>query len=236
MTPRLCLASACSILAALGAVSPAPAQECVGLPGGQGLLTVGFEATDGATGQGIGFAFQTRRAAVLLQHRSLADVSLSDERNTSAIQGSVEIPDIRLPVCVAVGAEWTAYDNSFYESTTRTPAEPGYRIERYRIGGPYERLRLPVGISVGREYRIGRRLALVPFLQPAVVFDRESYRPAGGARETRSGWGWGASGGVTVAFDWLVLRAGATHVSTRDRTLSSQANDPVVSLHAGVRF
>ncbi len=226
----------CSALAVLGSVSPAPAQECVGLPSGRGLLSVGFEGTDGATGRGLAFAYQTPSAAVLLEHRSLDDISLADERTTSGVQASVKVPVVRFPVCVTAGAQITAYDNSFHESTSWSGTDPGYRVERHRIGGPYRALRVPVGVSVGREFRIGDRLSLVPFVQPAVVFDRESYRPEGGPRETRSDWGWGASGGVTAAFEWLVLRSAVTHAATHEYALSSQHNWPVVSLHAGVRF
>lgn len=233
---RPCLfAALCSATALLAAVHSAAAQECVGLPSGRGLLSVGFEGTDGATGHGASFAYQTRGAAVLLERRSLDDISLADNRITSGVQASVRIPTVALPLCVAAGAQWTAYDNSFHESTSVGP-DPNYRLERHRIGGQYRARRVPLGVGVGREFRIGEQLALVPFLQPAIVYDRESLEPHNGPRETRSDWGWGISGGVTAAFDWLVLRSVVTHAATNEYALSSQHNWPVVSLHAGVRF
>ena len=237
MNPRFRLLSAfCSLFALLGLVRPAAAQECVGLPSGRGLLSVGFEGTDGATGHGLSFAYQTPNAAVVLQRRSLDDISLVDDPTTSEIQASVKLPAVGLPVCVAAGAQWLAYDSDWHESTSWTGMEPGYRTERHRIGGPYRRLRIPVGISVGREFRIGEHLSLVPFIHPAVVFDRESYVPETGPEQTRGEWGLGASGGVTAAMGWLVLRSTITHAATHEYALSSQHNFPTVSLHAGVRF
>lgn len=225
-----------SVLALAGAARPAHAQACVGLPGGRGVLSVGFEGTDGATGLGLGFAYQTGDAAVMLQHRSLDDFTVVAPLRTTEMQASARLPVARLPVCVAAGVQATGYDNRQHESTSWTGADPGYVIERHRIGGPYRRLRVPVGVSIGREFRVGHRVSVVPFIQPAVVLERESYRPEGGAPQTRSALGLGASGGVTAAFDWLVVRSTLTHTATHEYALSQKHNFPVFSVHAGVRF
>ncbi len=68
------------------------------------------------------------------------------------------------------------------------------------------------------------------------MYETESYRPESGAQRARDSWGWGASGGVSVAAGWLVVRSTLTHAATRDRALSMQGNDPTFSVHAGVRF
>ena len=226
----------CFALALLGVARPASTQECVGLPSGRGLLSVGFEGTDGATGRGLHFAYRGPSAAVLLQHRSLDGFALVDDLRTTEAQASVKIPALRLPVCVTAGAQWTAYRSDRHESTTWVGTDPHYRTERHRIGGPYRRLRVPVGIAVGREFRVGDRLSVVPFVQPAVVFERELYEPENGQAEKRSTLGLGASGGVTAAFEWLVLRSALTHTATHEYSLSSQHNFPTLSVHAGVRF
>ena len=224
------------VLALAGWARPALAQECVGLPGGRGMLSVGFEGTDGATGQGLSFAYRTPGAAVLLQHRSLEGFTLVDDLRTSEAQASVRLPAVRLPVCLTAGAQWTAYDNDRRESESWSRADPGHVTLRHRVGGPYRRLRVPVGVSLGREFRIGERLSLVPFVQPAVVFEREAYDPEVAPEQTRSDWGLGASGGVTAAYGWLVVRSTLTHTATHEYALSSQHNFPAFSLQAGVRF
>lgn len=238
MTPRLGLLSASCFLALtlFGVARPASAQECVGLPSGRGLLSVGFEGTDGATGRGLNFAYRGPSAAVLLQHRSFDGFTLVDDLSTTEAQASAKIPALRLPICLTTGAQWTAYQSDRHESTTWLGTDPGYRTERHRIGGPYRRLRVPVGVAFGREFRVGDRLTLVPYVQPAVVFERESYEPENGPAESRSALGWGASGGVTAAFEWFVLRSALTHTATHGYSLSSQHNFPTLSVHAGVRF
>lgn len=230
------LSASFSVLALSGMVRPVHAQECVGLPGGRGILSVGLEGTDGATGSGVAFAYQTPRASVQLQHRALDDFTVVDDLRTTDVQASVRLPGVRLPVCVTAGVQRTAYDDTRHESTEWTGQEPGHLVERHRIGGPYRRQRVPVGVSMGREFRVGRRVSLVPFIAPAVVFERETYRPETGPAQTRSTWGLGASGGVAASLDWLVLRASLSHTSTHEYALSSKHNHPTIALHAGVRF
>lgn len=231
------LPACCAVLAGLGLVRPAAAQECVGLPSGRGVLSVGFEGTDGATGQGLSFAYQTRNAALMLQHRSLDVLSLVDEMSTSEGQVSLRLPSgPRLPVCATVGLQTTAYRNDYTESTSWTSGDPDHEIQRNRIGGPYSGLRVPLGVSMGREFRVSDRMAVVPFLQPTVVFQGEHYQPQRGPEETRNNWGLGLSGGVTAAFDWLVLRSTVTHTTRPGNSLSTLNDWPTVSLHAGVRF
>ena len=225
----------CAVLTLVGSASAAAAQECVGLPAGRGILSVGFEGTDGAIGEGAAFAYQARGGAVLLQRRSLDDSSLTDERRSTEAQVSLTLPRVRLPLCLVAGVQSTSYDNAFHESTS-WGTEPNYRIERHRIGGPYERVRVPVGISLGREFRVRERVSFVPFIHPAIVFDRERYEPENGAKQVRSAWGLGGSGGVTAAVDWLILRSSVSHAGTHEYGLSQQHNWPVVSVHAGVRF
>lgn len=222
-------------LALLAAASSALAQACVGLPSGRGLLAVGFEGTDGATGEGLTFAYQAPRVSVLLQRRSLDGFTLVDDLRTSEVQVSTPLP--ALPVCLVAGARWTAYDNDRHEGQSWSAADPRYRTERYRMGGPYRRMRVPVGVGLGREFRLGEGVSLVPFIQPALVWEHERYAPEqDGPEQTRSAWGLGGSGGVTAAFGWLVVRTAVTHAATHDRALSSQNNWPELSAQVGVRF
>lgn len=230
------LSASASVLALLGVALPAAAQECVGLPSGRGILSLGFEGTDGASGPGVSFAYQTPGASLQLQHRSLDAFAQEDDLTTSEAQGAVRLPRLRLPLCVTAGAQWTAYDYSRHESTEWSQTDPDYRIERHRIGGGYQRLRVPVGLSLGRELHVGRGVSLVPYLQPTVVLEHERLTPAGDAPQTRLGLGWGVNGGLAVAKDWFVMRANLTHTDTHDYALSPRSNFAGLSLHFGVRF
>ena len=237
MKPLLRLISASvSVLALTAVARPAQAQECVGRPSGRGVLSLGVEGTDGASGPGVSFAYQTPSSSLQLQHRSLDAFAQDDEISTYEAQAAVRLGRLRLPVCVTAGLQWTDYDYTWHEGSEWTQTDPEYRIERHRIGGGYQRLRVPVGISLGREFHLGRGVSLVPYVQPTVVFERERLTPAGDAPQKRLGLGLGLNAGLAVAKDWFVLRANLTHTDTYDRALSSRNNFPGVSVHAGVRF
>lgn len=233
---RLVSASA-SVLALLGAARPAAAQECVGLPSGRGVLSLGVEGTDGASGQGVAFAYQTPNASLQLQHRSLDAFAQDDEISTSEVQAAVRLRRARLPICITAGAQWTDYEYSEHAGSGYSQTEPGVRTDSYRVIGGYQRLRVPVGVSVGREFDLGRGWSVVPYLQGTVVWERERMAFASGfPPQKRLGLGWGVNGGLAVAKDWLVVRASLTHTETFERALSSRNNFPGVSLHLGVRF
>jgi hypothetical protein len=233
MKPCLRLFST-SVLAVFAAVGGAHAQECVGLPAGRGMLSLGFEGTDGASGPGVAFAYQTPRTSLQLQHRSLDAFAQQDEISESEVQGAVRLGRLRLPLCITAGAQWTDYEYS--EHAGSRSGTDGVFTDSYRIIGGYQRLRVPVGISLGRELQVGRGVSLVPYLQPTVVWERERMTPAGDPPQTRMGLGLGLNAGMAVAKDWFVVRANLTHTNTYDRALSSRPNWPGLSVHAGVRF
>jgi hypothetical protein len=180
-------------LSLLSHASAAYAQECVGLPAGaRGVLTYGFEGTDGATGEGLSFAYQTSGSSVLLRHRALDGFTLVDELRTTELQASVRLP--ALPVCLVIRGEWTAYDNDRLESESWNAEDPGYKTERHRTGGPYRRLRIPVGVGMGGEFRLTDRLSIAPFAAPAVVYEREMYTPESGWGNAEPLWAWRHAG------------------------------------------
>ncbi|HEX6368171.1 MAG TPA: hypothetical protein VF006_04525 [Longimicrobium sp.] len=230
---RLLYASA-SVLALLALAGPAHAQECVGLPSGRGILSLGVEGTDGATGRGAAFAYQTPGASLQLQHRSLDAFAQQDEISETEVQGTVRVGRFRLPLCITAGVQLTDYEYS--EHAGSGTGSDGIYTDSYHIIGGYQRVRVPVGISVGREFNVGRGVSLVPYLQPTLVWERERLTPAGDAPQTRMGLGWGVNGGLAIAKDWFVLRANLSHTSTYDRALSSRNNSPGLSVHMGVRF
>lgn len=228
---RALLALALCLVAA-----PTAAQQCAGIPsGGHGFLTYGFEGTDGATGDGISFAYRTSHGALLVQRRSLDGFTLVDDLGSVEAQTSFRVPTARLPLCLVAGVNWTAYDNEREESRSWTAGDPGYVIERHRIGGPYHRLQIPVGVGIGEEFQLGA-VSLTPFFAPALVYETETYRPEDAAEQERRDWGWGAKGGVAATVGWLVVRTTVSHTATHEYALSSQHNFPMLSLHVGVGF
>lgn len=234
MKTSLRLMSASLSVLALAVAAPAHAQECVGLPGGRGMLSFGLEGTDGASGPGVSFAYQTPGASVQLQHRQLDAFAQDDEISSSEVLAAIRLPRSRLPLCVTAGAEWTDYEYSQHEgSWTNTD---GVHTDSYRVIGGYQRMRVPVGISLGREFNLGRGVSLVPYLQPTLVWEHERFTPAGQPAQTRTGLGWGVNAGLAVAKDWFVVRANLTHTNTFDRALTSRNNFPGLSVHFGVRF
>lgn len=235
MKPNLRLLSAsASVLALLAMAGPAHAQECVGLPSGRGILSLGVEGTDGATGRGAAFAYQTPGASLQVQHRSLDAFAQQDEISETEVQGAVRVGRFRLPLCITAGVQLTDYEYSEHAGSGSGP--DGVYTDSYRIIGGYQRVRVPVGISLGREFNVGRGVSVVPYLQPTVVWESERMTPAGNPAQTRMGLGWGVNTGVAVAKDWLVVRANLSHTNTFERALSSRNNFAGVSLHIGVRF
>lgn len=237
MTSYLSVGRFLAALAVLIVPSVASAQECVGLPGGgRGVLTYGFEGTDGATGQGLGFAFQTQRAAIILQHRWLDDVSLLDTRRTTDVQVSMRPSSLRMPVCVTGGLQWTSYDSDRVVSQRWNSDDPAYSTMQLRVGGPYQRARIPVGLAFGREFELGGSVSVTPFLAPGLVYEHETYRPETGSKQVRRTLGWRADGGITGRIGWLVFRSIVRQTRTQDYTLSSQHNFMELTVQAGVRF
>lgn len=234
MKPCLRQFSAPLVVMALFAAAPAHAQECVGMPGGRGMLSLGLDGTDGASGPGVAFAYQTPGASVQLQHRSLDAFAQQDEINETEVQAAIRLGRFRLPLCITAGAQLTDYEYS--EHAGSWAGADGIYTDSYRIIGGYQRVRVPVGISLGREFNVGRGVSLVPYLQPTVVWERERMTPAGSAAQTRTGLGWGVNTGIAVAKDWLVVRANLSHTNTFERALSSRNNWPGASVHLGVRF
>lgn len=211
----------------------ASAQQCLGFPtGSRGFLTFGFEGTDGATGEGLGFGYQTSGVGILLQGQSLDDFTVIDELET--IEARVSYRPVKtLPICVLAGIAKTAYHSE--QELSRSGREPGYVDERHIIGGPYRRLRVPVGIGIGREFFVGP-ITLVPYFTPALVYESETHILPNAPGENRHAWGVSGNAGITLVAGWMVVRSSLSHAVTHEYALSSKHNFPLFTLHAGVRF
>ncbi len=224
------------VLSTLGTLGTAAAQECVGIPDGRGLLVVGFEGRDGASGESLTFGYNFEAASILVQYRALDAFGFADDIRTSGAQLSLDLGTESLPFCITGGAEWMKFRDDWTESIRWEGTNPIHIIERRRIGAEYQRLRLPMGLALGRDFGIGLGLSLAPFVHPAVVFEHESYDAFDAEKETRSSLDLKTSGGLAISYRWLVIRSVLTHTFNDENSLSSLNNSPTISLQAGVRF
>lgn len=225
------LSGLCTLVA-----TAAGAQECLGLANdGRGIMTYGLEGTDAAVGTGLGFGLVFEKSATLARLQSLDHVTVVDPLQTYEVQSSLELPIRGASVCLVPGFGRTRYDNSRLESQSWSIEDPGYVTERHVIGGSYRRVRLPLGVGVGREFSFGKA-GVIPFLQSAAVYESEKYRPENRPEQTRSGWVPSVTGGLSLTYDWLILRSTLSRTGLEESTLSGEPNWLVISVHAGVRF
>lgn len=217
--------------------APVAAQQCVGLPAaGRALATYGFEGTDGATGESFGLALLQGRTTLLLQRRRLEMFMLAGDVTATEGQISTRLGDG--PLCAVLGLSRTAYDVDWVESTQFVTERGGtrYEIDRRRVEGPYQRIRLPVGIAVGRQFAPTRWLAVSSFVNPALVMDWERFDRVNAPAEMRTAVGLAGSAGVTLGVSRVVLRSTVSHAFTTDELLSGQTNGPALSVQLGLLF
>lgn len=215
---------------------PLGAQDCIGLSRqGNGMLTYGFQGTDGATGYGLDFAFHAFGASVQIQRRSLEAFTVVDRIDTYGAQVAIPIATGGLAACVVAGMETTSYDNERLVSRSWSSDFPTRIVEEHRIGGPYRRVRVPIGLAFGREFHPLDRLSIVPYLIPAIVLQQERLEPEGEQEREREAFTYGLSGGVAFVLDWFVLRSSIAHTMGPD-ALSGRNNFPSLSIHLGVSY
>jgi hypothetical protein len=214
--------------------APAAAQECVGLSREtKGYFSYGFEGTDGATGQGFALGLRVGSSSVHLQRRSLEPVSLIDDMQT--VQGVVAVPlKTSLPLCVTGGLTWTGYDDD--RANVFGQDEEGNAIQRATAAGPYLRLQTPAGVSLGRELRVSRKIAVGGFVNPSLVYEYERYESFNGNTMKRHGVGLGITTGVSASYGRFMLRSILSSLSSHNYTLNGYNNFPVLSVQLGVRF
>ena len=214
--------------------APAAAQECVGLaPDAKGYIAYGLEGTDGASGDGFSVGVRVRGVGLHLQRRTLEPVNLVDDMQT--VQAMVAVPlKTRLPLCVTAGFGWTGYDDDRVDIFGNDA--DGNLIERGTAAGPYLRLQTPVGVSLGRELRIGKKLGLGGFVNPALVYEYEKYESFDATTVKRDGLGLGITTGGSASYGRVMLRATLASLSSHNYTLNGYNNFPFFSAQLGVRF
>lgn len=211
------------------------AQTCSGLPWGRGLLAIGFQGTDGATGRGGSFAYQGAEGSARIDFSSLDTFALIDRQETFSVTLTRALPQVRLPLCLSVGVERTGYRADRTESISQSADNPDLLIERQRLIGAYRRWRLPVTLDLGHQLTFARTIELVPSLRAGVAYEAEHLRSIGGP-VSRDAVGPVLGASLTAAWDWFVIRADVDHTWTRDSTLSRFNNFPILAAQLGVRF
>lgn len=212
----------------------ASAQECVGLtPDTKGYFAYGLEGTDGASGDGFSLGVRLGRLGLHLQSRTLEPVSLVDDMET--VQGMVAVPlRTRLALCPTAGFGWTGYDDDRVDVFGNDAQ--GNAIQRGAAAGPYLRLQVPAGVSLGRVLRVGRKLALGGFVNPALVYEYERYESFDASTVTRDGLGLGITTGGSVSYGRVLLRSTLSSLSSHNYTLNGYNNFPFLSVQLGVKF
>jgi hypothetical protein len=218
-------------------VAALAAQECVGLPKGQGVLAVGPTGTDGASGTGLAFGYQGASRSVQLAYQSLGVFAYANPQKTRSAQANFKLKGLR--GCITAGVKWQAWDTERADWSGWSDDDPTVIVERHTIGGNYDRLRFPVGVSFGRTMSL-KRLSLVPYANPFVVFELEDFQsnmPNDDApSQSRSSVGGGLELGMAMRAGWFVARPMISVTNTRDRALSGKRNFADIALHFGVVF
>jgi hypothetical protein len=214
------------------------AQECVGIPkGGKGFLALGPSGTDGASGTGISFAFHGANRSILTSYQSLGVFAYANQQKTRALQANFRVK--ALHGCVTTAAKWQAWDTERDDNASWSIDDPDVIIERHTIGGNYDRLRIPVGLSFGRTIS-WKSISVTPYANPFVAFENEQLKThqTDTPPEThiRSAFGGGLEFGFGLRAGWFTTRSLVNVTNTRDRALSGKKNWADLAMHFGVVF
>lgn len=224
------------IIALFASAGPAMAQECLGLSStSRGYFSYGFEGTDGATGEGFTLGVRLGQGAVQLQRRTLEPASVVDDIESLNAQIAWPITK-KLPLCVVTGLAWTGYDTDRINMWSTDGN--GNVVQSGTEGGPYLQLRVPLGVSIGKELKLSKRFSVGGFLNNSLLYDYERFDSVSQDRElTRNGFGVAATAGLSLNYSRIMLRPTFTHFSTLNGRSFDEYNDfPFLSIQLGVRF
>lgn len=234
MTRTFAASLALALLLAIPAA--ASAQRCLGLPGDDGSFTYGFEGTDGAEGEGFALSVRKGALAAGIARSSLEMFTFAEPARTWELRGSVALKEGGIDVCAVTGARTTGYLVDRHFSTRRDP-DTGHDLEEHRVEGEYARLRVPLGLGFGGEFRVRDGLGVIPFLTTDLLYQQERLESSSEqTRRTRSNVTVGGSAGLTLRAHRFLLRTVVHHVLAPDETLSGRTTFPGISAHLGISF
>ena len=230
---RLNISSA--LVLVVGVTTTAAAQECVGIPQDtRGYFSYGMEGTDGATGEGFTVGVRLGQGLLQVQRGTLEPVTVVDDIESLHLQGAYPISK-KLPVCLTAGFGWTGYDTDRINGWS-TDGQ-GNITHDGTAGGPYLRLRMPVGISLGKEFKVSENTSAVGFVSNSLLYDFERYERPSFGREQRHAFGVAAAVGVTLNYRRIMLRSSLSNFTTLNGNSVDQYNDfPFMSLQLGIKF
>ena len=172
----------------------------------------------------------------MVEHQSLNVFAFANPQKSTSAKTSFRVNAIR--GCVVAGASWMSWDTEGDEWRGWDSSDPDVITERHSIGGAYTRLRVPLGLSFGRSFNV-KKVSFTPFVNPFVVYERETFAPNtfnGTTTSSRTSYGGGLATGFTMRAGWFVMRPTITVTNTRDRALSGKRNWADPALHFGVVF
>jgi hypothetical protein len=226
-----------SVSMVFGVAMSAAAQECVGIsPGSRGYASFGLEGTDAVTGYAGTLGLQLRDFTVQLHgrrmdqgHSGRIDLANSaDHVKTVQLQVAHPITS-KFPLCVFGGFGWTGYT---LERTLRvSPTEQQF------VTGGYTQVRVPVGISLGKEFKLTENFRVSTFAQNAVMYEFEKYDPDQQERKTHHNTlGIGMTAGLGVSYGPLMLRSTISNYKALKNGVGLYNDFPFMSLQLGVKF
>lgn len=205
------------------------AQECLGISAGtRAYVSYGAEGTDGVTGQALTVGLRLREFNVQLHGRTMDpggrsfSSGVDGRMNTVALQVAHPITK-KLPLCVFGGLGWTGYD-----------------IERFNAGqtttSPYTQIQVPLGISLGKEFKLSDNFSISSFVQNAAVYQLERGDVFDGRRVQEHNLGVGVTAGLGISYGPLMLRSTISNYKLLKNSFGLYNDFPYMSLQLGVKF
>jgi hypothetical protein len=212
----------------------ATAQECLGITAGsRGYFSYGVEGTDGATGETFTVGLRLQDFTMQFQKRTLKPSLMVDDLDRTELQVAYPLAR-KIPLCIVGGFSWSAYDTDqvFGWGTD----ENGNTTTHGRAGGPYSQLRVPIGISLGKEFTLTEKFRVATFVQNSVLFEAESGEAFDGTRIHQKTLGLGVTAGLNASYGRLLLRSTISNTRMLDSSLGFYNDYPYMSLQLGVKF
>lgn len=213
--------------------SPLLAQMCLGLPADRGAITLGLEGTDGASGVSADLAARSGRLTLGLTYASLNKFAQDDDVMNTGVHVAWQWIDGAVGLCAVAGSEWTSYEAG---ASSLEWTESEVRHREYFVTGDFNRIRTPIGFSIGREFRAEHRIGITPFATLAVVHDHERMHWADGSLESRNSFGPAGTLGLAIQLDPVLLRFQLGNVWTEQRALSGHNDHLSLTAHVGWTF
>ena len=208
-----------------GMLGNAAAQECLGISAGsRGYASYGVEGTDGVTGQALTVGLTVRDFSLQLHGRRMDPGGTTfsggvvGRMHTLQLQAAHPITK-KLPLCIFGGFGWT-----------------GYNMERENVNSPYTQLRAPLGISLGKEFKLTDQFSVSTFVQNAALFDVERFERGGGFTSNQFNLGVGMAAGLGLSYGPLMLRSTISNYKTLRSSPALYNDFPYMSLQLGVKF